>query len=364
MHKKIALLIGDGISVEVMPQAQRVLDKIATLFQHQFTYLTALVGGAAFEQFGSHCPEQTQAICQQADAILFSSVGGPVDQQHLPKWKNCEANSILSLRKYFQFNINLRPIRIYPCLTHLSPLAPEKVNAGIDIAIFRELNGDIYFGAHRLAQESAGRIAHDEAVYTEAQIASIAHAAFKAAKSRNRQLVSVDKANVLATSKLWREVVSEVAHDYPEVSVTHMLVDNAAMQLVLNPGQFDVILTSNLFGDILSDLAAALTGSLGLIPSASINAEGFGLYEPSGGSAPDLAGQNRANPSAQILSAAMLLRYSFALEREAQLIEKAIENTLASGAVTQDIAQNDVASLTTDQFVDKLLSVIDKLHDL
>lgn len=355
MRKKIAVLAGDGIGPEVMTQAIRVLDSVSKQFNHQFDYVPAKIGGAAYEEFGLHCPDETLSICQQADAILFGSVGGAIDQQHLPKWANCEANSILKLRKQFQFNINLRPIRIYPELLHLCPLKSEKIGEGIDILIFRELNGDIYFGKHEISEKDGEAVALDEANYSAAQIRSIAHAAFQAAAKRKREVISVDKANVLATSQLWRRVVTEVAKQYPEVTLTHMLVDNAAMQLVLNPQQFDVILTANLFGDILSDLAAALTGSLGLIPSASINQDGFGLYEPSGGSAPDIAGQNIANPIAQIASAAMMLRHSFGLEAEAQLIENAVKTTLASGAVTGDIAQNKVLALKTDQFTDKVI---------
>lgn len=363
MLKKIAVLAGDGIGPEVMTQAIRVLDSISKQFNHQFDYLPAKIGGAAYEQFGVHCPDETLRICQQADAILFGSVGGSIDQQHLPKWENCEANSILKLRKQFQFNRNLRPIRIYPELIHLSPLKAQKVGEGINILIFRELNGDIYFGKHEISEKDGEKVALDEANYSAAQIRSIAHAAFQAALQRKREVISVDKANVLATSKLWRQVVTDVAKQYPDVTLIHMLVDNAAMQLVLNSQQFDVILTANLFGDILSDLAAALTGSLGLIPSASINQDGFGLYEPSGGSAPDIAGQNTANPIAQILSAAMLLRHSFGLELEAQVIENAVKDALASGAATSDIAENKALALKTDQFTDKVIEFIGVCSD-
>ncbi len=359
MNKTIAILAGDGIGPEVMSQAQRVLDAIATRFKHEFSYVPALVGGAAFVETGSHCPDETLTICHQADAILFGSVGGPLDQQHLPQWAHCEANSILTLRQHFQFNCNLRPICIYPPLAGLSPLKNEKVANGIDILIFRELNGDIYFGEHRLSEAVGRRVAYDEAVYDEDQIAAIAKAAFQAARGRQCRVMSVDKANVLATSKLWRQVVTEVASDYSDVRLNHLLVDNAAMQLALNPAQFDVILTANLFGDILSDLAAALTGSLGLIPSASLNRMGFGLYEPSGGSAPDLAGKNIANPTAQIISAAMLLRYSFGLLAEAEMIEEAVKTVLASGVVTNDIAGTG-EFVTTEQFTDRIIDRINR----
>jgi 3-isopropylmalate dehydrogenase len=358
MHKKIAILSGDGIGPEVMQQTLRVLDKVAIKCGHEFTYLQGKIGGAAYDQYQEHCPDETLEICKQSDAVLFGSVGGPIDQQHQLKWKGCEANSILKLRKHFQFNINIRPVVIYPSLAALSPLRADKIAHGVDILIFRELNGDIYFGKHEQTTENGQRIATDEAVYDESQIASIAHAAFKAAQSRKGKVISVDKANVLATSKLWREIVNEVAAEYADVEVEHILVDNCAMQLIINPKQFDVLLTPNMFGDIVSDLAAALPGSLGLIPSISMNAAGFGLYEPSGGSAPDIAGKNIANPIAQILSAAMMLRHSFAMENEARLIESAIQSVLEQGLRTKDIAAEGEISVSTVEFVDKLLVAI------
>ena len=341
-----------------MQQSLRMLDHVAKQFRHQFHYQEAVVGGAAYDACGEHCPDETLNVCQQADAVLFGSVGGPIDEQHLAKWQNCESNSILKLRKSFVFNINLRPINIYPGLADISPLRTEVISQGADIAIFRELCGDIYFGKHEQSNDAKGRFAIDEAVYHEEQIKSIAHAAFKAAQQRNKTITSVDKANVLATSKLWRQVVDEVSADYPDVTLSHMLVDNCAMQLVLDPQQFNVILTANLFGDILSDLAAALPGSLGLIPSASFNADGFAMYEPSGGSAPQLTGKNVANPIAQMLSVAMMLRYSFGLQQEAQLIEDAVARTLAEGIRTQDIASAKTA-VSTSAFTDAVLAHID-----
>lgn len=355
MNKKIAVLAGDGIGPEVMYQAIRVLECVALKFGHHFEFLPADIGGAAYEKFNVHCPDETLEICKNADSILFGSVGGPVHQQYWPKWKNCESNSILKLRQYFQFNINIRPIQIYKNLISLSPLKSTLIEDGLDFLIFRELNGDIYFGKHDLQEDSA----LDEATYTCAQIQSIAHVAFKSAVERQQRLVSVDKANVLATSKLWRQVVSDVAEEYPSVKLQHMLVDNAAMQLVINPQQFDVILTSNLFGDILSDLAGAVTGSLGLIPSASLNHRNFGLYEPSGGSAPDIVGQHVANPIAQILSAAMMLRHSFNLTEEAFAIEQAIQCVLLRGSRTKDIASSDERSLSTDRFTDEILHFLE-----
>jgi 3-isopropylmalate dehydrogenase len=358
MHKKIAILPGDGIGLEVMQQTLRVLDHIAKIYNHHFEYLEAKIGGVAYESCGTHCPQETLDICDQADALLFGSVGGPLEQQHLAKWKNCEANSILKLRKHFNFNINIRPIKVYPELVPHCPLKSEVIKKGIDMLIFRELVGGIYFGRHEFSIQNSHRQAIDECVYDETQIRSIAHEAFKAAQLRRKKVCSVDKANVLATSKLWRDIVTEVAKKYPDVTLTHMLVDNCAMQMMINPKQFDVILTENMFGDILSDLAAALPGSLGLIPSASLNPQGKGLYEPSGGSAPDIAGKGIANPSAQILSAAMMLHYSFALLKEAQLIEEAVKATINSGMTTIDLAQEKSRSCSTIEFVDAVNSYI------
>jgi len=351
MYKKIAILSGDGIGPEVMQHSLQILDAIAGKFNHRFEYLEASIGGAAYEYCGSHCPDETLNICEQSDAILFGSVGGPLDQQHLAKWKNCEVNSILKLRQHFNFNINMRPITIYPELIAYSPLKSAAISNGLDMIIFRELTGGIYFGAHELTTSNHQREARDVCTYNETQIQNIIHAAFKAARARKKQLCSVDKANVLATSRLWRELATEIAGDYPEVKLTHMLVDNCAMQMIINPRQFDVIVTENLFGDILSDLAAALPGSLGLIPSASLNHQGKGLYEPSGGSAPDIAGKGIANPSAQILSAAMMLRYSFDMHEEADLIEKAVRTTIEDGMVTADLAEDAGKAASTAEFV-------------
>ena len=355
MKKTIAMLAGDGIGPEVMTQAQRVLDAIAQKFGHYFTYLPALIGGAAFDAYGTHFPDETLAVCRQADAILFGSVGGPINEQHLPKWRGCEAKSLLSLRKAFQFNTNIRPAKVYPALQAICPLKDRIIANGIDVVIFRELLGDLYFGKHETTTVNGLRQAQDQALYDEQQIRAILYPAFKVAQQRKGKLHSVDKANVLDTSKLWRAVANEVAAEYPEVELEHMLVDNCAMQLITNPSQFDVIVTSNMFGDILSDAAAVLPGSLGLMPSASLNDQGFGMFEPSGGSAPDIAGQDKANPIAQILSAAMMLRYSFGLEQEATAIEQAVETALAQGARTQDIAgvKDDVlgTTLMTDRLI-------------
>lgn len=342
MKKHIAVLPGDGIGEEVMAQALRVLDVVARRFEHQFSTTHGLVGGAAFEAYGTHLPDETKAICQSSDAILFGSVGGPVNEMHLAKWKNCEANSILSMRKLFEFNVNMRPVKVLPELGHLCPLKSEVVARGVDILFIRELLGDCYFGEHKTFRDEKGRrVATDLAVYSEDQIYSIATVAFKAARARKNKVTSVDKANVLDTSRLWRTVVREVHEAFPDVVLDEMLVDNCAMQIVKDPSQFDVVLTTNMFGDILSDAAAVLPGSLGLMASASLNNEGFGLYEPPGGSAQDIAGTGTANPIAQILSVALMLRHSFDLEAEARAVEQAVEQALGAGYRTRDIYANN-----------------------
>ena len=358
IEKHIAVLAGDGIGPEVMTQTQRVLDVIAKKYGHAFHYVDAKIGGHAYEHTQSHCPTETLAICDKADAILLGSVGGPLDQQMLPKWKGCEINSILKLRKHFNFNINIRPIQVHVDLMEISPLKMEKIEQGIDFLIFRELTGGSYFGHHERAIKNNRRMAVDECVYDEQQIQSIARAAFEAARLRQKRVCSIDKANVLATSELWREVVNETAKDYPEVELTHLLVDNCVMQMIIHPCQFDVIVTENMFGDIISDLGASLVGSLGMMPSASLNADKKGLYESSGGSAPDIAGKGIANPSAQILSAAMLLRYSFGLEKEAAEIEKAIINTIKKGIMTTDLANGTKKSVSTALFVDDVITYL------
>lgn len=338
MNKKIAVLAGDGIGPEVVVAARKVLDAVAAKFGHSFSYHEGLVGGAAYEVHQDHLPQVTIDTCNQCDAVLFGSVGGPVDQLLEPKWINCEAKSILALRKAFNFNINLRQMAIYPEIASLSPLKPELLKNGLNVVVFRELVGDVYFGEHQLGEENGVRFAWDNGRYDENQIKSIAHAAFKAAGIRSKKVISVDKANVLAMSKLWRTVVAEVAKEYPEIEYSDMLVDNCAMQIVKNPAQFDVILTANLFGDILSDELSVLSGSVGMMPSASFSPSGLALYEPAGGSAPDIAGKDIANPIAQILSAAMLLDYSFGMTDEARTIENAIRKTIGQGYRTGDIA--------------------------
>jgi 3-isopropylmalate dehydrogenase len=350
--KKIAILAGDGIGPEVMTQTLRVLDALHLPFKCQ----QGLIGGAAYDQYQSHFPDKTAQLCQSSDAVLFGSVGGPIVDAHLPKWHKCEANSILALRQALQLNVNLRPATLFKSLISISPLKPQLIEQGVDIMIIRELLGDIYFGEHKQFEENGLRVATDVARYDENQIKIALHQGFKTAMARNKKLVSVDKANVLDTSKLWRTIANEVAKEYPEVELEHMLVDNCAMQLILNPAQFDTIVTANLFGDILSDAASALPGSLGLMPSASFSSEGFGLYEPSGGSAPDIANQNIANPIAQILSLAMMLRYSFAMNIQATQIEQAIIKTLEADFRTCDIYHDGDTKVGTAEFTDQVLT--------
>lgn len=362
MTKQIAVLAGDGIGQEVMPQALKILSAITEHGLEQFDFQFGEVGGLAYEKTGQHLPEQTKTLCEQSDAILFGSVGGPVSEQHLEKWHNCEANTILALRKMFHFSTNLRPAKVYQALLEHCPLKMKReALQALDLLIIRELNGDVYFGEHKRFVRQGRRVATDLAEYDEDQIAQVTHQAFQAAQKRRKKLTSVDKANVLSTSQLWREVVIEISAQYPDVTLEHMLVDNCAMQLIVNPAQFDVIVTGNLFGDILSDATSVIPGSLGLMASASLGANDFGLYEPSGGSAQDIAGKNVANPIAQILSAGLMLRYSFGMEKEATMIEDAVIATLNEGYVTQDIYSSGKKLVSTQEMTQKILEQVLKL---
>ena len=355
---RIAVLAGDGVGPEVMSQAYRVLEATAERFSFELFSQEALIGGAAYDEFGVHFPDETKVLCQTVDAILFGSVGGPVDQLHLPKWKGCEVNALLGIRKAFSFNANIRPVRVFPELAQLCPLRKEVIGEGVDIVFIRELLGDLYFGEKHTQECDGVRVATDVATYTEQQIASVAHVAFKTAMTRSKRVISVDKANVLETSRLWRTVVHEVAAEYPEVSLEDMLVDNCAMQLIRNPRQFDVVLTSNMFGDILSDAGAVLPGSLGLLASASLNASGFGLYEPPGGSAQDIVGKGIANPTGQILCVAMMLSHSFGMNEAAAAIEQAVAKVLASGIRTADIALAGEKAIGTQEYTDSVISAL------
>ena len=345
---KIAVLPGDGIGPEVMEEALKVLDAVQEKFSLGLSCTSADVGGIAIDRQGRALPDDTLALCEASDAILFGSVGGP-PWETLPPEKQPERAALLPLRKHFNLFCNFRPAKVFPALASASPLHPDIVRAGFDILCVRELTGDIYFGQPK-GREGSGpdERAFDTMVYTRREIERIAKAAFEAARLRNKRVASVDKANVLTTMVLWREVVVETAKQYPDVALSHIYVDNATMQLVKNPHQFDVLLCGNMFGDIISDECAMITGSMGLLPSASISESGFGLYEPAGGSAPDIAGQGVANPIAQILSAAMMLRYSLNRIDAAAAVENAVARVLEAGFRTPDIAAGGTAVSTRE----------------
>lgn len=334
MNKHICILPGDGIGPEVTAQALRVLNAVGKKFGHEFTHKEALIGGAAIDATGDPLPAATLAACRAADAVLLGAVGGP-------KWENLPAkrpeSGLLAIRKELGLYANFRPAKLYPQLAASCPLRPELTASRLDIFIVRELTGDVYFGEPAGREIRDGqRVAFNNMIYSESEVRRIADMAFKVAQGRKKRLCSVDKANVLEVSRLWREVVIETAKNYPDVELSHLYVDNAAMQLVINPAQFDVIVTGNLFGDILSDEASVITGSIGMLPSASLG-EAIALYEPIHGSAPDIAGQDIANPLATILSVAMLLRHSFGLTAEADAVENAVQQVLADGYRTGDI---------------------------
>lgn len=329
----IAVLPGDGIGPEIMTAAITVLDKVQEKFGFKLTYQFADVGGIAIDNHGSPLPAATLSLCENSDAILFGSVGGP-------KWENLAPNdqpergALLPLRKHFSLFCNMRPAALVSSLAPISPLRADISAKGFDVLVMRELTGGIYFGEKGREGDSA----FDTQRYSKPEIQRIAKLGFEAAQKRRGKVTSVDKANVLQTSILWRETVNEMAKDYPDVEVEHIYIDNATMQLIKDPAQFDVLLCDNLFGDILSDECAMITGSMGLLPSASMNDQGFGMYEPAGGSAPDIAGQGIANPIAQILSAALLLRYSLDENDAANAIDKAVADVIQQGIVTGDIA--------------------------
>jgi 3-isopropylmalate dehydrogenase len=333
----IAVLPGDGIGPEVMEQANRVLDAVCHKFDIILERTTYPVGGFAIDHHGEALPKATLEGCEQADAILFGSIGGP-KWDSLPLELRPERAALLKLRSHFDLFSNLRPAKIYAGLAHLSPLRSDIAQSGVDVLVIRELTSGIYFGQPKgLEGEGEEQFAFDTMRYSKREIRRIAISAFEAAMKRGKKVTSVDKANVLVCSRLWREVVEEVAKDYPQVTLEHIYIDNATMQLICDPAQFDVMLCSNLFGDIISDECAMLTGSMGLLPSASINGEGFGMYEPAGGSAPDIAGKGIANPIAQILSASMMLRYSLGEVDAADAIDAAVVKTLEDGVLTAEL---------------------------
>lgn len=334
----IAVLAGDGIGPEVMTEAKKVLAAASARFGFTLQLTDALVGGAAIDAVGCPLPEATLTLCDASDAILFGSVGGP-KWDHLPHKDRPEVGALLPLRKRYGLYANLRPARFYEGLYELSPLRRDIAEKGYDVVCVRELTGGIYFGTPK-GREGSGEteVAYDTEKYTRPEIERIAHIAFKTAQGRRHKVTSIDKSNVLATSQLWRQVVTEVAQAYPDVTLEHMYIDNATMQLIKAPSHFDVLLCSNMFGDILSDECAMITGSMGMLPSASLGKGGFGLYEPAGGSAPDIAGQGIANPIAQILSAAMMLRFSLNETDAADAIEAAVSAVLHEGVMTGDLA--------------------------
>ena len=337
MDYKIALIRGDGIGPEVVGEAVKVLDKVGEKFGHTFAYTDVLLGGCAIDACGKPFPDDTEEKCKACDAVLLGAVGGP-------KWDSCPAEirpekGLLAIRKALGLYANLRPATLRPALADASPLKKETVDKGIDLMMVRELTGGIYFGKReRYETEDRGIECTDLMAYSEMEIERIGRRAFELAQLRRNKVTSVDKANVLETSRLWRSVMHKLSQEYPDVEYSDMLVDNCAMQIVRNPSQFDVVVTENMFGDILSDEASMVTGSIGLLASASMGDSDPALYEPIHGSAPDIAGQNKANPIATILSAAMMLRYSFKLAKEADAIEQAVDAVLAEGWHTSDIA--------------------------
>ena len=339
MEYKIALIPGDGIGPEIVAEAKKVLDRVCEKYSHKFSYTEVLLGGASIDAHGVPLTEEAIAQAKASDAVLMGSIGG--DAKTSP-WYKLEPSKrpeagLLAIRKALNLFANLRPAYLYNELRDACPLRDEIIGDGFDMIIVRELTGGLYFGARKTTEENGVRTAVDTLSYNENEIRRIAIKAFEIARKRRNKVTSVDKANVLDSSRLWRSVVEDVAKDYPDVTLEHMLVDNCAMQLVRDPKQFDVILTENMFGDILSDEASMVTGSIGMLSSASLNDTKFGLYEPSGGSAPDIAGKGIANPIATILSAAMMLRYTFDLDKEADAIENAVKQVLKEGYRTIDI---------------------------
>ena len=370
MKNRIAVLPGDGIGPEIMKEGMKILDAVAESFDHVFEYREALVGGSAYDQSGHPLPDETRKICDSADAIYFGAVGGP-KWEALPADLTPERGALLPLRSIYGLFANLRPAVIFNPLSNAASLKSDRLEGGLDILIVRELTGGIYFGNSKVQsitlKEGAlkGEYAVDHMIYSVPEVERITRVACEAAMKRGKKLTSVDKANVLESSKLWRKtVIKYVQTNYPDIVLNHMYVDNAAMQIATNPKQFDVIVTGNMFGDILSDLASAITGSIGMLPSASLSETGFGLYEPIHGSAPDIAGQGKANPLAQILSGAMMLRYSFGLEKESNIIEQAILEVLEDGYRTCDIACKETPGdkiLSTSKMGDRVLGYMQKI---
>lgn len=345
MNYNIAVIPGDGIGPEVVRETLRVMDRIGEKFGHTFNYTEVLAGGAAIDNAGECLPKRTVDICKGSDAVLLGAVGGP-------KWDDLPGDqrperALLGIRKALGLYANLRPAMVFDELADASPLKAEIIGSGLDIVVVRELTGGIYFGDKGTKDTDMGPAAYDVEQYSEGEVRRIAEVAFSMAQKRSHKVTSVDKANVLESSRLWRRVVADVARKYPDVELDNLYVDNASMQLVRNPKQFDVIVTSNMFGDILSDEASQITGSIGMLPSASLADGNFGMYEPVHGSAPDIAGTGKANPIATILSAAMMLRYTFGLMDEAGAIENAVKSFLAGGYRTADLCHDDQSAVST-----------------
>ena len=360
MEYKIALIPGVGIGAEIVAEAKKVLDRVCEKYSHKFSYTEVLLGGASIDAHGVPLTEEAIAQAKASDAVLMGSIGG--DAKTSP-WYKLEPSKrpeagLLAIRKALNLFANLRPAYLYNELRDACPLRDEIIGDGFDMIIVRELTGGLYFGARKTTEENGVRTAVDTLSYNENEIRRIAIKAFEIARKRRNKVTSVDKANVLDSSRLWRSVVEDVAKDYPDVTLEHMLVDNCAMQLVRDPKQFDVILTENMFGDSLSDEASMVTGSIGMLSSASLNETKLGLYEPSHGSAPDIAGQNKANPIATILSAAMMLRYSLDLDKEADAVETAVQNVLTEGYRTGDIMSDGCKLVGTKEMGDLIADAI------
>lgn len=360
MEYKIALIPGDGIGPEIVAEAKKVLDRVCEKYSHKFSCTEVLLGGASIDAHGVPLTEEAIAQAKASDAVLMGSIGG--DAKTSP-WYKLEPSKrpeagLLAIRKALNLFANLRPAYLYNELRDACPLRDEIIGDGFDMIIVRELTGGLYFGARKTTEENGVRTAVDTLSYNENEIRRIAIKAFEIARKRRNKVTSVDKANVLDSSRLWRSVVEDVAKDYPDVTLEHMLVDNCAMQLVRDPKQFDVILTENMFGDILSDEASMVTGSIGMLSSASLNETKLGLYEPSHGSAPDIAGQNKANPIATILSAAMMLRYSLDLDKEADAVEAAVQKVLTEGYRTGDIMSDGCKLVGTREMGDLIADAI------
>jgi 3-isopropylmalate dehydrogenase len=349
MNFKITLLPGDGIGPEVVGEAVRVLDVIASKYNHTFNFQERLMGGCSIDKYGSSLTDETLADCQASDSVLLGAVGGPKWDD--PNAKDRPERGLLALRKGLGVFANLRPVKVHPALVDASPLKPEKLK-GVDILVIRELTGGLYFGFPKGRDIKDGRErAVDTLEYYDYEVKRVVELAFKLAKSRKKKVTSVDKANVLESSRLWRQIATKIGKENPDIELEHTLVDTASMRLITGPAWMDVVVTENMFGDILTDEASVLAGSMGMLPSASLGESGVGLYEPIHGSAPDIAGKGIANPVGTILSTAMMLRHSFKLEAEAESIEKAVEQTITDGARTVDLG----GKLTTRQMTDEIL---------